>query len=175
MDWPEVGLVTELKVVERNLESESADELLAGIESGRWARCMLPWVPLMAGADNPTLVDRWKKLAEAEPNTQRRAEFGGIAILFAGRVSRKELWQEKLKGWNVEESTVVQEWVAMGRAEGRAEASRTLILNLGMKRFGAAPTHIEQGLLAITDDRRLERIGNRVMDATDWNDLLATP
>jgi hypothetical protein len=199
MEWPEAAMHTELNPVERNLESESADEVLAGIESRRWSRCLLPWVPLMAGADNPTVVDRWKKLAEAEPSSQRKAEFGGIAILFAGRVGRKDLWQDKLKGWNMEESTVVQEWVAMGearghavgkaegraegiaagkaegRAEGRAEANRDLILSLGAERFGLAPATIEAALKAIADGLRLERIARRVMGATDWNDLLATP
>ncbi len=178
MDWPEAGLTTELKVVERNLETESADELLAGIEAGRVSRCLLPWVPLMAGADNPALVDRWKVLAEAEPASQRKAEFGGIALLFAGRVGRKGLWEAKLEGWNVEESIVVNEWMAKGeargRAAGRAEAVRALVLNLGAKRFGPAPTNVGDELRSIGEYERLERIAERVIDAADWADLLAT-
>ena len=170
MEWPETGLATELKVVERNLEAESADELLTGVESGRWSRSLLPWVPLMAGAGEPVLVDRWKRLAESEPDSLRRANFGSIALLFADRAGRNDLWQAKLEGWNVEESTVLNEWMA--KAEARAEV-RTL-LRLGARRFGPAPGDTETAIRAITDRQRLDRMVDRLLDATDWADLLAT-
>jgi hypothetical protein len=179
MEWPEAGLATELKVVERNLEAESADELLKGIESGRWSRCLLPWVPLMAGAGEPGLADRWKSIATGEPDSRRRAEFGGIALLFAEYVGRKEVWHAKLEGWNVEESTVVREWVAMGEARGEARGrvatARAILVRLGTKRFGSPSADIETAIRAIEDADRLERIAERVIDATDWADLVATP
>ena len=51
MRWPGTQLVTHLGVVERNLAGESADGLLAAIESGQRARALLPWLPLMTGGD----------------------------------------------------------------------------------------------------------------------------
>jgi hypothetical protein len=163
LDWPEAGLSTNLLVRERNLEHESAEELLASLEAGKWSRCMLPWVSLMAGSERPEVVDRWKAVAETEPNRRRRAEFGGIALLFAARAGRKELWESKLEGWNVEESEVVNEWIAIGekrgetrgRVEGRVEGQATSLLDVLSERFGVVPEELEASIRDTGDVGRL--------------------
>lgn len=179
MRWPATGLTTHLGVVERNLERESASELLAGIESEHWSRCLLPWVPLLAGSDAPELVDRWKLLAEGEPNSRRRAEYGGLALVFADKADRKLLWQEKLEGWNMQESVVVNEWIAMGEkrgeARGRMELARTSVIHVGTKRFGRGPSEAQQATLdAITDITRLTELLDRALDVGSWEELLPT-
>jgi len=199
MSWLAAELVTQIKVKERNLERESADETLAGIESGRWSRCVLPWIPLMAGADNPDTVDRWKRLAESEPNSRLKAEYGAIAQQFAARVKRKELWQEKLKGWNVEESTVANEWVAIGEARGEArgvavgeargvalgeargkvagglQIARENLIEVGTKRFGSEPSESQQTTLkAIADPAMLTQLLVRSLDVSSWEELLSS-
>ncbi|MFO0823723.1 MAG: hypothetical protein U0792_11500 [Gemmataceae bacterium] len=63
----------------------------------------------------------------------------------------------------------------LGEARGRVAEAQALVLSLGAKRFGPAPAKFETALRAITDLERVERIANRLLDATDWNDLLATP
>jgi hypothetical protein len=134
----------------------------------------------MAGGDQAELIDRWKRLAEMESDSRRRAEFAGIARLFAEKVGCNEIWQEKLKGWNVEESSVVREWVAIGEARGEARGEvRTLtasILRLGAKQFGPASPDTEAALRAISDPAHLERMFGRLVDALarDWADLIAT-
>jgi hypothetical protein len=167
--WPETGLVTHLGVVERNLEHESAVDLLKEIEAGTRSRCLLPWLPLMIGCDSAEFLDRWKAAAEMEPDVRRRGEFARIAKVFAERVDRKAIWFEKLEGWSVEESPVVNEWIAEG--EGNT------LLRLATKRFGPAPTDVEETLLKIKDRKRVERMMERLFDAvaTSWADLLATP
>ncbi|HEV3437569.1 MAG TPA: DUF4351 domain-containing protein [Gemmata sp.] len=64
---------------------------------------------------------------------------------------------------------------ARGEARGRAEEARSLVLRLGAKRFGPPPAAVEATVLAISDRERLERISERILDAANWNDLLATP
>jgi len=177
MRWPTAGLTTHLGFVERNLERELADEVLGGIEAGRWSRCLLPWVALMSGGDAPTLVDRWKRLAEAEPDSRRRADYGGLAQVFADRVGRKVLWHEKLQGWNMTESSVVNAWIAEGKAEGVAEGeargSRAFLVRIGAKKFGHNPTVEQRNALdAITDLVVLARLGERVLDVGSWDELL---
>ncbi|WP_439631682.1 hypothetical protein [Gemmata sp.] len=178
--WPGTGLATHLGVVERNLERESADELLGGIESGRWSRCLLPWVPLMTGGGDPGIIDRWKLLAEGEPDRRRRAEYSGIAQLFAERAGRKAVWQAKLEGWNVEESTVVNEWIAIGekrgetrgrvegrvegRLEGRTEGQQTSLLGVLARKYGTVPEDVVASVRGTTDADRLQ----------DWLWLVAT-
>lgn len=178
MRWPGAGLTMHLGVVERNLEQESADELVSGIESGRWSRCLLPWVPLMSGGGDPAIVDRWILLAEAEPDSRKRAEYGGLAQVFADRVGRKDLWHEKLKGWNMTESSVVNAWIAEGMAEGeakgRVESARAILLRIGAKKFGRSPTDAQRTALnTIVDPIFLTLLGERVLDVGSWDELLA--
>jgi hypothetical protein len=182
MSWAEPALQMELRAVDRNLAYESATELLTRLEAGEWSRCLLPWVPLMSGAENPETIDRWVALGSSEPDRQRRAQFGAIALLFARRVSRGKIWEDKLMGWNVEESTYVNEWIAVGEKRGEArgkeigsmEAAQTSILRLGTKKFGPVSHETEAALRAIQDRARLERILDRILDATSWADLIAT-
>lgn len=68
MRWPAAGFGTELRVVERNVAHEKADDLLAGVEGGRWSRAVLPWLPLMIGGDKDDVIERWKRLMEGEPD-----------------------------------------------------------------------------------------------------------
>jgi hypothetical protein len=109
--------------------------------------------------------------------------YAAIALLFAELAGRKALWDDKLKGWNVTESAYINEFIAKGEARGRAEGeargriaeAHSLVLRLGAKRFGPVPAPIETAIHAISDRERLERIGERILDAADGNDLLATP
>ena len=48
---------------------------------------------------------------------------------------------------------------------------RNVVRLVGRKRFGTPTPDQEAGLDAVTDHGRLERM----FDATDWDDLLATP
>jgi hypothetical protein len=178
MRLPGTNLATILGVVERNLEQESAQELVRGIEAGLWSLCLLPWIPLMVGGDNPELVERWKRLAETEPLSRRKADFVALALIFAEKAGRKDLWEEKLRGWNVEESMVVNGWVALAEARGQLkglEAAKSLVLKFASKRLGPAPAAVETILQGIDDLERLQRIGDQIDQASDWNDLLATP
>ena len=59
--------------------------------------------------------------------------------------------------------------------EGREEEAKSVILRQGRKRFGVPDESITAKLTAITDLERLHRIEERVLDATNWQDLLDTP
>lgn len=182
MSWPAAGLHSQLTVAERNLATERAADLLAGVESGRWSRALLPWVPLMAGGDEPDLVDRWKALAEAEPDSRRKGELGGLALVFAEKIKGRDVWQRKLEGWNVEESTLVNSWIArgteigkeIGKEIGSVEEARRTVLRLGAKRFDGVTPAANGAVQMITDHGRLERIIDRIFDAASWDDLLGT-
>jgi hypothetical protein len=59
--------------------------------------------------------------------------------------------------------------------EGREEEAKASILRLGKKRFGPSEQQMLVQLNGITDLERLHRILDRLLDATDWQDLLDTP
>jgi len=146
MHWPAAGLTTQLAIAERNLGEESAEELLSAIESGSRNRTLLPWIPLMIGADDRDIIRRWKQAATLEPNTRRRAEFGGLARIFAEAAGRKSRWDEALKEWNVIESLTVLEWINQGRVEGRVEGQREVLLSILADKFGAVPAELSQSI-----------------------------
>ncbi len=64
--------------------------------------------------------------------------------------------------------------LTQGFAQGRLETMRALILRLGTKRFGQPSATISATILGITDASRLEWLAVRVLDANDWDELLAT-
>src|SRR5207253_1883999 len=86
--------------------------------AGTIARCILAWVPLMAGGSTPENLAEWKRLASLEPNRRLRAEYGGLALQFAELAGCREVWGKLLEGWNVEESRLVAGWIAKGEERG---------------------------------------------------------
>ena len=78
----------------------------------------------------------------------------------------------------LEDSTTYQlilnKGLKQGVAQGALEEGRRILLRQGAKRFGAASAEQTAAVQAISDRERLERMAERVIDAIDWNDLLAT-
>lgn len=77
------------------------------------------------------------------------------------------------------EGTAAYEWikskgVAQGVARGANDEARRLLRLQGRKRFGTSPA-ADAALDAVADTARLERMAERMLDAADWDDLLATP
>ena len=68
----------------------------------------------------------------------------------------------------------LQEGRQKGMQEGRSTEAQNLVLRQGTNKFGANAT-AEPRLRAIADIDHLERIADRVLDATSWDDLLGTP
>ena len=70
---------------------------------------------------------------------------------------------------------ILQRGEARGKALGALEQTQHILLTQGRKRFGEAPETTEATLQEITDRDRLGRMVERILDATGWDDLLATP
>jgi hypothetical protein len=74
---------------------------------------------------------------------------------------------------------IVQESEAKGEARGKImgklEALQEMVLLQGQQRFGRPSQRAKNAVRAITDIPRLERLAIRILDATNWRDLLDTP
>jgi hypothetical protein len=156
------ALRTALQAAEKNLGDEDAKVTLQAIAAGVWDRCLLPWIPLMRGGDDASIIAQWKVLALAEPDVARRADFVGLALVFAEPAGCKPLWRQELMGWNMETSEQVLEWqaealekgLAQGKAEGKAEdLLKALRVRLGKK----LPRKLQQTVLQTTDLHKLEQ------------------
>jgi hypothetical protein len=161
MKHPEAALWTQLTAVERNLATENAEDNLRKIEQGELGRSILPWLALMSGGGTATIIERWKRLAEQEPSSRRRAELAGLALVFAEAADCLEKWEEQLKGWNMRESVVVNNWRAEGRGEGRVEGRvegrAETLLELLQEKFGEVPESTASAIRSCTEIPKLRQ------------------
>ena len=63
---------------------------------------------------------------------------------------------------------------ARGEAKGAVQHAKGVILKIGTKRFGPASKKAKTTLRAIADLERLDRLVDRCLDATGWDELLGT-
>lgn len=150
-DWPDAGLQTNLQVRERNLSTLDAGEILQSIADGQAPRSVLPWIPLMQNGGESGIIERWKEIALAEPNSQYRAEFGPLALVFAEAADCWGAWKTALKEWNMIESKQVKEWQDQARTEGKKEGQVELLLGFLKDKFGNLPPELPSHLKAIAD------------------------
>jgi hypothetical protein len=158
-------------VIERNLADEDARATLAGIAAGSIARALLPWIPLMRDGGEPGIIEHWKELALAEPDSRRRAEYGALALVFAEPVGRRHLWKQALEKWNMTESIQVLEWMAEGELRGKLQVSRTILRELLEDRFGALPEALTHRIETTTDPEQLRAAARRVSHLGQLDDL----
>lgn len=125
MEWQK-GAGTRLHPIEWDLEKRSAAATLRQVAGGKAPRALLAWIPLMQGGDDPAIMARWRQLADQEPDPGLKADLG-LALVFAELADRHEVWKQALEGFNVRESSVVNEWVAEGKVERRAEDVRKVL------------------------------------------------
>jgi hypothetical protein len=159
----DTGLRTQLAVLDCNMAEKVAQTVLAGIGAGTISPCLLPWIPLMRGGDEPGNIKRWAELASAEPDERRRGEYGGLALVFAEAAERKEIWKEALKEWNMKVSQQVLEWQAEARAEGRVEGraeerAEGILRWLNFRFPSSVPEDVAKSVRALRDLEKLKRL-----------------
>ena len=118
----------------------------------------------MRGGHRPDIIERWKALAASDPEAERRADWGGLVLVFAEAVGHWRSWKQALEGWNVQTSQQVLEWQAealqRGRAEGRAAGiaegkakgkAEAVIATLQLRFNKKLPKKLQQAVLQTTD------------------------
>jgi predicted transposase YdaD len=68
----------------------------------------------------------------------------------------------------------IAEGKAEGRVEGKAELAKKILIQFGRKWFGSASPDAEAAIFAISNLDQLERMVQRLDEASGWEDLLAT-
>jgi hypothetical protein len=121
-----------VKPLEVWLADESAADALALIEAGEVALCILPLVVLMRGGGEPQAIERWKRLAEREPDVEKRAAYRHFALEFAELTPELVNWQRGLEGWEVRES----QYSKTIEARGEVKRARADLLEGFRLKFG---------------------------------------
>ncbi len=110
-----------------NVAADSLEATLEGIRTGKLSWGMLFWAPLMAGADEPGLIQNWRELAAGVSDNRARADLVRIALVFAELSGRYLLWEKALEDWKMTESPVVNRWMDSARLEeGKENLLRVL-------------------------------------------------
>jgi hypothetical protein len=145
------GLGSKTSVYVKNLCEVSAKRTLTQIAKGQLARCVLVWVPLMKGANDPKIVAAWEKLARAEPDESKRADLGSLAKLFCELVEHSH-WDKLLEDWNVMHSKFVSEI----EQRGEQRAWKQAVSNLVLGKLGSLPADIQEHIQQQADPQVLE-------------------
>jgi hypothetical protein len=156
---PPVGMLAGVWV--RNLYTESAAGTLADIEAGITARCLLAWIALMQGGDEEGIIQQWKRLVEQEEDRSLRATYAGLALVFAEKRQRGEVWRRALEGWDVQESPIVKQWQQKALERGVAAMRQSVVRVLQVQSKEALPSDI---LEAIDKQNDLDEL-------VAWHDL----
>jgi hypothetical protein len=73
------------------------------------------------------------------------------------------------------ESDTYQAILDEGRAEGRVQGAQRALLHFGRKKLGEPDEATRDALLGITDLDRLDRLTDRLLEVSTWQELLQTP
>jgi predicted transposase YdaD len=110
---------------------------------------------------NPDLVSRW---------------WTAVSVLMGLRYD-KDLVNRLLKGVvGMKESVIYQAIVEEGRAEGRVEEARNLLLRIGAEHFGAPPSAaLRKRIQAIQNIGQLEEMAVHVVRLRSWEEVFSGP
>jgi len=115
-----------------NIGDEDAMAVLESVSNGGESPGILHWASLMNGADQIAVIDRWKEVTlQKVPD---RAKRGNMAVnngTFSELVGRGQEWKRGLEGFDMTESTFVNEWID----KGELRRQRSLLLRLLNRRF----------------------------------------
>jgi hypothetical protein len=147
------GLFWSVKVRERYLADESADETLTRVEKGELRPSLLALIRAMHGAGDPGIISRWIASASKEPDA-RRADLGSLALTLAALKEWYPAWKQALKEWNVQESLYVLELQLETKLKTKLADLKVLL----EERFGKLPDDLLNRIDTITDMAKVDQI-----------------
>jgi predicted transposase YdaD len=138
----------------------------------------------MLGGDSGGIIEQWKRLALEEPDERKRSDYGALALIFAEPPKRLAIWQRALEGWNMQQSTVIREWIEQGIREGRQEGRqegldhgaaivRSKLLHYLQRQFGDVPNTLRLRIESQRDLDVLDRWFDQALNAASLDQFQA--
>jgi hypothetical protein len=146
MSWPEAGLETVVAGREWNLAELDAAEVLDQAVAGRAPAIVLTWIPLMKRGDEAGIIQRWLEVAGQVADLRVRRDLR-LAAGFAEAAKRGPVWQEALKGWDVEEPIFVKELEARAMLKQQIDS----LLRVLRARFNSVPEDLVSAIRETTE------------------------
>ena len=107
---------------------------------------------------------------ERDPPTPDEGELWAALYILIGRRFEESLARRLIHGVQGMKESVTYQAILR---EGRAEEGRTMLVRIASRRFGPPDDAIKARLGAIAEPERLEALADRILAASDWNELLA--
>ena len=151
---------------------------------------LLPLALITDEAKNrlPEVVRRMDERLAAEVAPDKRKTLWAAAYFLMGLRHPPGMAAELLKGVREMEESSTYQWVIekgmqkgiekgieKGSKKGSKKVLKETLIDLGAIRFGRPDATALTVLNSVDDMERLTRLRHRLLDAADWNDLLATP
>ena len=140
---------------EWDVAEEDAGEILAGVTAGTIPQEVLAFIPAMKKGGEPGIIAAWLDLVRQEPDARKRGVLT-LAVVFAQLTNCVDAWKKALEGFDVMESTVVNEWKAEARREGERNAKAEITLRLIQKWSGGIPEDLGRTIRSCNDTAKID-------------------
>ena len=160
----------EVSPCEWNLADADAEAMLAEVEAGKAPLEALAFIPLMKKGGEDGIIRRWLEVVGKEPDRRRRGGLTLVAV-FAGLTGCKEEWEKALEGFDVNESTIVNEWRREGELKGARQSTAAAVLLCLRERFGSVPEDVTRSVNICADTDRLEMLLTRAVREPSLEDF----
>jgi hypothetical protein len=160
----------ELSPCEWNLEERDAESILAEVETGRAPLEVLAFISLMKKGGDDGIIRRWLEVVGKEPSRERRGNLTLVAV-FAERTGCTDTWKKALEGFDVTESTIVNEWKAEAVRKSERRMKAEFLLRLVKKLPEEAPEELNRAIRDCEDPSKLDAWLDAGFEASSLDDF----
>jgi predicted transposase YdaD len=139
---------------------------------------LLPLAPISAvtEAELPGIIEHMEARLQATRLRPHAEEVWSATYILLGLRYSRELARHLLRGVrSMKESVTYQAILEEGEEKGALAEARKIVLRLGRNRFGPPDARVTAAVEAIADVERLEELGERLLSAASWDELLGLP
>jgi predicted transposase YdaD len=136
----------------------------------------LPLAPLTDGAvpNLQAVVGQIDERLRVETGPPEAAKLRTATFVLMGLRYPEAVIEHLFQGvTSMEESSTYQLIIRKGKAQGITEGEKKLLLLMGRKKFGPPDEAAQAALDRITDPATLERLSERLLDVSSWQELLS--
>ncbi len=156
----------------------------AQILAGGAATLPLAVISATTEAEFPAVVARIRERLSHRSLRDVAPKLWAAAYLLAGIRFSLEVYQKMFEQLDWLEDSASYQFILQkgkdegkieGKIEGAVEEAQKMLLRLGSRRFGLPDAQTTAALEAVTDLKQLEDLGERLLTASSWQELLGPP